>query len=121
MSLQSTPYKCGPAATVTALLRLGLPADEGELAALAFTSPAIGTAADILALTLRKRYGKDGLVVSLGSFRSAGELQRTGPTLAVVKLSFLIDHYVAVLEVTENEVIVGDPLAGLKKLSPGGI
>lgn len=37
--LQNTPYTCGPAAAVTALRRLRLPAEESELAKLAFISP----------------------------------------------------------------------------------
>lgn len=117
--LQSTHYTCGPAAAVTALRKLGLPAEEGELALLAFTSPAIGTAPDILAQTLQKRYCKDGLTARLSSFKRIEELKGAEPTIVVTKLSFLIDHYVTVLEVTEDKVIIGDPLTGLKELSLG--
>ena len=40
---QTEDYTCGPAAAVTALRRLGLPAYEGEIAILSHTSPAVGT------------------------------------------------------------------------------
>src|SRR6185436_6934626 len=59
--LQSTDYTCGPAASVTALRRLGLPAEEGELAVLAHTSNATGTPPDMLWNTLRSKYAHAGL------------------------------------------------------------
>ena len=44
---QSNDYTCGPAAAVTALRKLGFPAEEGEIAILAHTSTAIGTDPDV--------------------------------------------------------------------------
>jgi hypothetical protein len=38
-------------------------------------------------------------------------------TLAVIKFSLLEDHWVTVLEVTDSEVILGDPIGGLVKMS----
>jgi len=40
-----------------------------------------------------------------------------GLTLAVTKFTFMVDHYVTILDGTNSEVIVGDPLTGLKKIS----
>jgi ABC-type bacteriocin/lantibiotic exporter with double-glycine peptidase domain len=40
------------------------------------------------------------------------------PFAAIVKFSFMIDHYVAVLSVTETDVTIGDPLAGLRTCTP---
>jgi ABC-type bacteriocin/lantibiotic exporter with double-glycine peptidase domain len=37
--------------------------------------------------------------------------------LVVIHYSFMLDHYVAVLEVNDSEVIVGDPLNGLRHMS----
>ncbi len=110
--IQHTSYTCGPAAAVTALRQLGLPAEEGELAILAHTSPIGGTDPETLVSVLRERYGSAGLACDLRSFESIDDLRRAGLTLAVVKLDFLIDHYVVVLEVTERAVLVGDPLGG---------
>lgn len=115
--LQSNDYNCGPAAAVTALRRLGFPAEEGEIAILAHTSTATGTPPDILARALQERYAKDGLACEYRVFRSLDELNKAGLTLAVIRYNFWLDHYVTVLEVTNNHVIVGDPTVGLTQIS----
>jgi hypothetical protein len=115
--LQSTDYTCGPAAAVTALRRLGLPAEEGELAVRCRTNPFSGTAPDILCEVLQGHYGEQGLRCQYRPFTSIAELKQAGPTLAVMKLTWLVDHYVTVLEVTDQAVVVGDPLSGRVMLS----
>ncbi len=115
--LQGTGYTCGPAAAVTALRRLGLPAEEGELALLAHTSAASGTQPDVFADILRQRYAAQGLSVEYRPFRDLEELRQAGLTLAVVKFALFIDHYVTVLEVTADSVVIGDPLSGRERLS----
>jgi peptidase C39-like protein len=114
---QSNDYNCGPAAAVTALRRLGFPAEEGEIAILAHTSSAIGTPPDVLARALQERYGHEGLVSEYRVFRNLGELRQAGLVLAVIRYSFWMDHYVTVLEVTDREVIAGDPSLGLVRFS----
>ena len=110
--LQTTVYTCGPAAAVTALKRLNLSAEEGELAVLAHTSNATGTPPDILCNALRAKYGPSGLDCGYRHFRSVSELLNSGLTLAVIKFGPLVDHYVTVLDVTDDSVTVGDPLKG---------
>lgn len=39
-------------------------------------------------------------------------------TLAVIKYGFLVDHYVTVLETTSTNIVVGDPLMGLRTYMP---
>lgn len=114
---QSTDYTCGPAAAVTALHRLGISADEGELAILAHSTAVTGTPPDVLARTLQDRYAKDGLVCEYRVFKSVAELKDRCPVLAIVKFNLIIDHYVTVLAVDHRAVTVGDPLIGLEKLS----
>ncbi len=114
---QTTAYNCGPAAAVTALRRLGFPAEEGEIAILSGTSSAGGTEPDILAEALQDHYGEAGLVAEYRLFKHISELEKAGLTLAVIKYGFLVDHYVTVLKVTDSAVIVGDPSAGLRALS----
>jgi predicted double-glycine peptidase len=97
---------------VTALRRLGFPAEEGEIAILAYTSTATGTPPDILARALKQRYAEDGLESEFRVFKSIDELKDAGLTLAVIKYSFMLDHYVTVLEFTDDHVMVGDPLRG---------
>jgi hypothetical protein len=113
--VQGTPFNCGPAAAVTALRKLGFPAEEGELAILAHTTSATGTPADDLAIALQRRYGNDGLVAEYRQFANVAELRKAGLVIAVIKFGFLIDHYVAVLEVTDKLVIVGDPATGRRQ------
>jgi predicted double-glycine peptidase len=108
--LQSNDYNCGPAAAVTALRKLGFPAEEGEIAILAYTSTATGTPPDILARALQDRYA--GLLSEYRVFKSVDELKTAGLTLAVIKHSFMLDHYVTVLEFTDDQVVVGDPMKG---------
>lgn len=110
--LQSNDYNCGPAAAVTALRRLGFPAEEGQIAILAHTSSATGTPPDVLARALQRHYGQDGLACEYRMFTEITELKDAGLTLAVIKFSFMLDHYVTILEVTGTQVIVGDPLKG---------
>ncbi len=115
--LQSTGYTCGPASAVTALRKLGIPSEEGEIAILAHTSDAMGTPPGILVETLNTRYGKDGLNCELRHFKSVAELKSAGLTLALIKFGLMVDHYLVILEVTDTTVIVGDPLTGKKVLS----
>lgn len=115
--LQSNDYNCGPASAVTALRRLGLPADEGPLAVRAHTSPLTGTPPDILARTLAEMYGPQGLKAEYRFFKEVKDLKGAGEVLAIIQYGLLVDHYVAVLEVTDTEITVGDPLNGVDKLS----
>jgi hypothetical protein len=110
---QSNAYTCGPAAAVTVLRRLGLQAEEGEIAILSHTSALTGTDPDALARALQKRYATNGLVVEYRGFRAASELKDAGLTVAVVKFNALQDHCVAILGVETNRIIIGDPLSGL--------
>lgn len=114
---QSTDYTCGPAAAVTALRRLGLSADEGEMAILSRASPVAGTLPWSLCAALKNRYGAYGLKCQYRHFDSIAQLKDAEVTLAVVKDTFLSDHCVAVLEVSERLVTVADPVAGRKLIS----
>ncbi len=114
---QTTNYTCAPAAAVTALRKLGLPAQEGEIAVLSRTSSVTGTLPGCLEDALQNRYGNDGLRCQYRSFDSIAQLKDAGLTLAVVKSALLTDHCVAVLEVSDKMVTVADPVAGKKVLS----
>lgn len=108
---QGTHYSCGPAAAVTALRRLGYPAEEGELAILAHTTPIAGTPADSLCRVMQERFGGDGLRCQYRAFNTVSELTQL-PVIATIKYGLLVDHFVAVLAVTDDEVVIGDPLRG---------
>jgi hypothetical protein len=115
--VQSTYYTCGPAAAVTALRQLGLTAYEGEIAVLSHTSPVVGTLPWCLYKALQDRYGAQGLHCQFRRFDSIGQLRDADATLAVVKDTFLLDHCVAVLEVSDKMVTIADPVLGRQIMS----
>lgn len=116
---QSTRYTCGPAAAVTVLRKRGLPAEESELALLAKTIPITGTQPDSLCLAIRRRYARDAIRCDYRYFESIAELRDCCPMIALIKLGFLVDHYVAVLSVADDRVTIGDPLGGIREVTFG--
>jgi hypothetical protein len=115
--VQTTNFTCGPAAAVTALRRLGFPAQEGEIAILSHTSPVVGTLPWCLYRAIQQRYAAQGIECQLRHFKSVGELRGQDVTLVVVKDAFLLDHCVAVLEVGDKTVTIADPALGRQKMS----
>ena len=115
--LQTTNYTCGPAAAVTALARFGIKAEEGEMAILAHTTPKTGTPDDLLAQAIEKRYGREGIRCTYRRFDSIEQLKGICPMIAVVKFAFFVDHYVTVLEVDDEKVLIGDPINGKEELT----
>ena len=111
---QTTDYTCGPAAAVTALGKLGLRAEEGELAVLSYSSPMTGTLPACLSSALQDRYSAQGLSCRYRSFDSVAQLKNAGITLALVREAFMMDHCLAVLEVSDDEVTVADPVTGTR-------
>ena len=114
---QTTNYTCAPAAAVTALRKLGLPAYEGELAVLSHSSPVLGTLPGCLNTALQNRYGADGLKTQYRRFDSVAQLKNAGITLVAVRDAFLLDHCVAVLEVSDQTVTIADPVWGRQLMS----
>jgi hypothetical protein len=110
--LQSTDFTCGPAAAVTALGKMGFQATEGQLAVLAHTSPMAGTMQKCLSNALRSLYEQQGLQCRYRHFDSVDQLKSADVTLVVIKGSFLTDHCVAVLEVSDRAVCIADPSFG---------
>ncbi len=110
---QSNDYTCGPAAAVTALRKLGLPAEEGQIAIWSHTSALTGTEPAVLAQALKRHYTLDGLSVTYRAFRDLDDLRKAGLAIVVMKFNALVDHCVTVLDLQTNQVLVGDPLKGL--------
>ncbi len=111
---QTTDYTCGPAAAVTALGKLGLAAEEGELAVLSYSSPMTGTLPTCLSTAIENRYSVDGLKCQYRRFDSVDQLRGAGVILAMVKEAFLKDHCLAILDVSEDAVTVADPTTGTR-------
>lgn len=114
---QHTDYTCGPAAAVTALLRLQIRSDEGELAIQAGTTTATGTPPDVLAQTLNRQFRNQGVQATLRRIDSIEELRQCGLTLVILKYGIFVDHWMCVLKVNENSIIVGDPISGRSRMS----
>ncbi|MBI4832640.1 MAG: hypothetical protein HY801_14030 [Candidatus Lindowbacteria bacterium] len=115
---QSTNYNCGPAAAVTALKMLGIRGEEGKIAAHAYTNPKWGTELDSLCFALSELYGEQGLVCEHRSFETISELDDDdAATIVEIKFAYLLDHYVTVLDVTDDKIILADPLDGKRTLS----
>jgi predicted double-glycine peptidase len=117
--LQSTEYTCGPASAVTVLRRLGLTAEEGELALLARSSKVTGTPADVLATMLNERFGRDGIEAQYREFGSLDELGKAGLTMVVIKYGLLMDHWLTVLDINDRELVVANPLTGVERMPRG--
>ena len=111
---QTTDYTCGPAAAVTALGKLGLSADEGEIAILSHTSPIAGTLPTLLCSALQNRYSAEGLKCKYRRFDSIDQLKKAGITLAVVRDAFMLDHCLVVLEVLDHAIAVAAPVTGME-------
>ena len=110
--LQSTGYTCGPAAAVTALGLLGFEATEGELAIRSHTSAVAGTPADLLCAAMRAQFGPRGLRCQYRAFNSVDELRTAGVVMAEINLSLTMDHWVVVLDLTADRLVLGDPACG---------
>lgn len=114
--IQQTPYTCGAAAAVTGLRKIGISAEEGPLAVWCYTSQ-FGTTPDELAAALKSHFESQGLRLQYRRFKSVEEMKGLPVVLAVVKYGFLTDHFVAVLNVSDKSVLVGDPLSGRSEVS----
>lgn len=114
---QSRPYTCGPAAAVTALVSLGLPASESAIADAARTAPMLGTCPWDLYRALDRLYAPQGVVCRYGRYESIDDLPQHVRALAVMREGIWTDHCVAVLDADESSVLVGDPSEGLRRVS----
>jgi hypothetical protein len=109
---QTTGYTCGPAAAVTLLRRMGLPAEEGELGLLSKCSNHTGTDGPLLADAINERYAADRLRATSQRIETVDALATAIPVLTVVNLDMWTDHWVMVMKVTETTVESADPICG---------
>jgi hypothetical protein len=112
---QSTPYTCGPAAGVTALHALGIPATEADLAIELRPTPYTGTNEHLLARELDRR-----LAASCGGRRARlvllpDDLRRIDvfPVVATRGLTALVDHWIVLGAREPGGIRVYDPISGI--------
>ncbi|HEX9048847.1 MAG TPA: cysteine peptidase family C39 domain-containing protein [Verrucomicrobiae bacterium] len=108
--LQSTDSTCGPASVASILKHFGISTTEREIAHAAYSYQG-GTEAWYLARYVRSRGLSPHFV-----FRSTFSPEEGQPTLVGVRLG-RAGHFIAVLEVRDDQVTVVDPLAGEMHLS----
>jgi hypothetical protein len=109
---QTHGYTCGPASAVTCLGRLGIRAEEGDLAIAARCGPVVGTHGVVLAAALEERFPK---VTARHRFVESPEALRL-PAAVEIVMPLIGGHFVAVLAVGEEYVEVGDPLNGASRM-----
>jgi predicted double-glycine peptidase len=63
---------------------------------------------------LQDRYSAEGLSCRYRRFDSVAQLKNAGITLALVREAFMMDHCLAVLEVSDDAVTVADPVTGTR-------
>ena len=119
MCIQSRPYTCGPAAAVTALRLVDVAAEEGQLAVLSHTSRTFGTQADLLCEAMRVCCGPTGPKCEYRYYGDLDELDDNGVTVVCVKYSWLVDHFVTVLDVQQDAIVLADPLVGRQNVPRG--
>ncbi len=114
--LQTTKFSCGAAASATLLTRLGISTSEREMAALSGTNPVTGTGEIAVALGLRRKLDGSGRQVAMirAGWNDLRRLKR--PAMANIRLSFLQDHWVVVLDTTADTVTIADPSTGIRTL-----
>jgi hypothetical protein len=111
---------CGAASMVTLLNKLGVQTSEGEMARLAMAAPGKGISPHQAAYALRRKLGQvrcsDNVVLIVPDLKDLHDLPK--PFLAGIKFSFRTNHMVCVIETTQDNLVVGDPLSvGPKKWS----
>lgn len=109
--MQSTDYTCGAASAAMLLHQLGVKTTEREMAELCWTNGLTGT--DEFGVCRGLRAKLVGLPYRPAIVRSDWDdlRRRGGPAMATVHHAFMIDHWVLVLEVKDDEVVLLDPLA----------
>jgi predicted double-glycine peptidase len=108
---QTTDYSCGAASAVMLLDQLGLRSTEREMAELCWTNGLTGTDELGVCMGLRKKLAGTPWRPNLVRSDWDDLRRRGGPAMATIYHSFMVDHWVLVLEVTDDRVVVLDPIA----------
>jgi len=105
-------FTCGPAAAVTCLARLGIKADEGPIAVAAHCGPGVG--ADGWALASAMNTAAPGHHFTYRYAARPEDL--TLPAVADMNMQSVGGHYIALLAIDGNDILVGDPLTGFDRM-----
>lgn len=114
VTIQSTHFTCVPAALATVLRHWGIRATEGELA-YALRTAFQGTHVARVPQVVREVGAPKGLRAQVVSM-TLGELRSLTQPAILLGYSGSVRHAVAFLRLEGDEILVGDPLTGLKRL-----
>jgi predicted double-glycine peptidase len=107
--IQTTGYTCVPSAAVTCLKQLGLKAEVAELTLASRCCSMRGTSMAKMAEVLDEKYPDK--TIRFKNLKNLTEIKIL-PAMVSVEYALLADHAVALLEMDENSVVIGDPLIG---------
>ena len=109
---QSTGHTCGAASAVTFLHAYGIEANEAEMARLSRTVIYQGVSTIKLARGILRKLKGTSHKIDIVELDWEGIRVHAQPCIVVLTYSVMVDHTVAILEVEEDSVIVGEPLKG---------
>jgi hypothetical protein len=113
---QTTGYTCVAASMVTMLRARDQPADEAEMARLAFTQTGGGATDSRTLWALQAKLAGTGLRPRYLHLDAPGLIAAPKPCLVQLDWGFFVSHMVPVLEATADRVVIGDPLSGRREL-----
>lgn len=108
--IQTTGSTCGPSSLATILKFYGIEKTEEEISKKAFTS---GTSTEIWYLIRYAR--KEGLKVKVYKNKDIKETET--PAIIGTKLGENIGHFITILSIKDNKLIIGDSLEGKKEMT----
>ncbi len=110
--LQKTGYTCVAASAVTMLRAVGIESTETEMARLCRTEIGGGATDSRAMWGLQEKLEGTGWKVRYDLTDLKGLAAIRKPCMVQVGWGFFLAHMVTVLEVTESEIVLGDPLRG---------
>lgn len=114
--LQSTEYTCVAASMVTLLRAQGVPANETEMARLAFTQVGGGATDSRTLWALQRKLQGTPLTPRYHRLDAPGLIAANKPCLVQLDWGFFVSHMVPVLDANADRVVLGDPLTGRREL-----
>jgi hypothetical protein len=114
--IQSTSYTCGAASAAMLLDQHGVGATEREMAELCWTNGLTGTDEFGVCKGLRAKLAGTGLTPRIVSSDWEDLRRRGGPAMATIYFELMVDHWVLVLEVKDDAVVLLDPIRARQTL-----
>jgi predicted double-glycine peptidase len=109
---QTTDYTCGAAAAATLLHPYGVRSDEREMAEYCWTNSLTGTDELCVARGLRRKLAGTGLEPRIDLATWDDLVAWGAPAAVTVKYKLFVDHWVVVLAIEGERVLIGDPIDG---------